>query len=60
MRKCNICQNNLHYPFVANYQLGRFICQNCLEQRKETVKLETANWKVQEGKEIELLNKKSL
>jgi hypothetical protein len=43
MRKCNICQNTLHYPFMANYELGRFICQDCLEQRKEAAKVETNN-----------------
>jgi len=47
MRKCNICQNNLHYPFLANYELGKFICQNCLEKRKEEAKKETDGWNKQ-------------
>lgn len=46
MRKCNICENNLRYPFMVDYELGRFICQDCLEQRKELVQKESIKEKI--------------
>ncbi|RHZ35760.1 Uridine/cytidine kinase [endosymbiont GvMRE of Glomus versiforme] len=32
-----MCQGILQYPFLANYEQGRFVCTECLKERREEV-----------------------